>query len=316
MLHLDAETVRARLAFPPLIDSLRAMFRAGCAAPVRHHHSLAAPLGGGAASDLLLMPAWQAGQHIGIKIVTVFPDNATRGLSAVMASYVLLDGETGKPLAFIDGEMLTVRRTAAASALAADYLARDDAHRLTMLGTGALAPHLIEAHASVRPIDHVRIWGRTPEKAVALADRFKDRFTTVEAITDKSAAIDAADIVSCATLSADPLVHGADLGPGTHVDLVGAFRPDLRESDDQVIARGRVFVDTRAGTLAEAGDLIQAFAAGVAGPEDIQGDLFDLCGGDTPGRQGAAEVTVFKSVGTALEDLAAAILTLGEATAP
>ena len=185
-----------------------------------------------------------------------------------------------------------------------------------MLGTGALAPHLIEAHASVRPIDHVRIWGRTPEKAVALADRFKDRFTTVEAITDKSAAIAAADIVSCATLSADPLVHGADLGPGTHVDLVGAFRPDLRESDDRVIARGRVFVDTRAGTLAEAGDLIQAFAAGVAGPEDIQGDLFDLCGGDTPGRQGAAEITVFKSVGTALEDLAAAILTLGEATAP
>ena len=316
MLHLDAKTVRARLAFPPLIDSLRAMFRAGCAAPVRHHHSLAAPLGGGAAGDLLLMPAWQAGQHIGIKIVTVFPDNATRGLSAVMASYVLLDGETGKPLAFIDGEMLTVRRTAAASALAADYLARDEAHRLTMLGTGALAPHLIEAHASVRPIDHVRIWGRTPEKAVALADRFKDRFTTVEAITDKSAAIAAADIVSCATLSADPLVHGADLGPGTHVDLVGAFRPDLRESDDQVIARGRVFVDTRAGALAEAGDLIQAFAAGVAGPEDIQGDLFDLCGGDTPGRQGAAEITVFKSVGTALEDLAAAILTLGEATAP
>ncbi|MEC7571167.1 MAG: ornithine cyclodeaminase family protein, partial [Pseudomonadota bacterium] len=303
-------------AFPPLIDSLRTMFRAGCTAPVRHHHSLAAPLGGGAAGDLLLMPAWQAGQHIGIKIVTVFPDNSTRGLSAVMASYVLLDGETGKPLAFIDGEMLTVRRTAAASALAADYLARDDAHRLTMLGTGALAPHLIEAHASVRPIDHVRIWGRTPEKAVALADRFKDRFTTVEAITDKSAAIAAAHIVSCATLSADPLVHGADLGPGTHVDLVGAFRPDLRESDDQVIARGRVFVDTRAGALAEAGDLIQAFAAGVAGPEDIQGDLFDLCGGDTPGRQGAAEITVFKSVGTALEDLAAAILTLGEARAP
>ncbi|MEC8852137.1 MAG: ornithine cyclodeaminase family protein, partial [Pseudomonadota bacterium] len=275
-----------------------------------------APLGGGATGDLLLMPAWQAGQHIGIKIVTVFPDNSTRGLSAVMASYVLLDGETGKPLAFIDGEMLTVRRTAAASALAADYLARDDAHRLTMLGTGALAPHLIEAHASVRPIDDVRIWGRTPDKAVALADRFKDRFTTVEAITDKSAAIAAADIVSCATLSADPLVHGADLGPGTHVDLVGAFRPDLRESDDQVIARGRVFVDTRAGALAEAGDLIQALAAGVAGPEDIQGDLFDLCGGDTPGRQGAAEITVFKSVGTALEDLAAAILTLGEATAP
>ncbi|MDP7382383.1 MAG: ornithine cyclodeaminase family protein, partial [Alphaproteobacteria bacterium] len=147
----------------------------------------------------------------------------------------------------------TVRRTAAASALAADYLARDDAHRLTMLGTGALAPHLIEAHASVRPINHVRIWGRTPEKAVALADRFKDRFTTVEAITDKSAAIAAADIVSCATLSAAPLVHGADLGPGTHVDLVGAFRPDLRESDDQVIARGRVFVDTCAGALAEAG---------------------------------------------------------------
>ncbi|MGB1006823.1 MAG: ornithine cyclodeaminase family protein, partial [Thalassobaculaceae bacterium] len=249
-------------------------------------------------------------------IFTVFPDNAARGLSAVMASYVLLDGETGQPLAFIDGEMLTVRRTAAASALAADYLARDDARRLVMLGTGALAPHLIEAHASVRPIDHVSIWGRTPEKAAALADQFKDRFTTVAAVGDKSAAIAAADIVSCATLSADPLVHGADLSPGTHVDLVGAFRPDLRESDDQVIARGRLFVDTRAGAMAEAGDLLQAFAAGVAGPEDIQADLFDLCRGDASGRGDPAEITVFKSVGTALEDLAAAILTLGETPAP
>lgn len=316
MLHFDAETVRTRLAFPPLIDALRDMFRTGCVAPVRHHHGLAAPAGGGAAGDLLLMPAWQAGRHIGIKIVTVFPDNATRGLSAVMASYVLLEGQTGRPLAFIDGEMLTVRRTAAASALAADYLARDDARSLTMLGTGALAPHLIEAHASVRPIEHVRIWGRTPEKAAALAAYFKDRFAKVEAVSDKSAAVAAADIVSCATLSADPLVHGADLSPGTHVDLVGAFRPDLRESDDQVIARGRLFVDTRAGAMAEAGDLLQAFAAGVAGPEDIKADLFDLCRGDAPGRGDPATITVFKSVGTALEDLAAAILTLGEKPTP
>ena len=304
---VDRETVLSRLAFKPLIAALGDMFRDGCVAPVRHHHAIAATETVGGA-DLLLMPAWQHGRHIGIKIVTVFPDNALQALPAVMASYVLLDGQTGQPRAFIDGEALTVRRTAAASALAAGYLARAEAKSLTMIGTGAMAPHLIDAHAAQRPLEIVRVWGRSPAKAAALVAQMQDRPFQVELAEDRQAAVRAADIVSCATLSKTPLVEGDWLQPGTHVDLVGAFKADMRESDDMVMTRGRIFGDTRPGALAEAGDLLLAFAAGAVGEADIEGDLFELCRGQVSGRRQDDEITVFKSVGTALEDLAAAIL--------
>lgn len=314
MQFIDRETVLDRLAFRPLIDALGDMFREGCVAPVRHHHILAATENL-AAADLLLMPAWQQGRHIGIKIVTVFADNAAQALPAVMASYLLLDGQTGQPRAFIDGETLTVRRTAAASALAAGYLARANAKSLTMIGTGAMAPHLIDAHAAQRPLEIVRIWGRTPEKAARLVARMQDRPFRVEIADDREAAVRAGDIISCATLSKTPLVEGAWLQPGTHVDLVGAFKADMRETDDAVMARGEIFVDTRDGAMAEAGDLIQAFATGAARVDDIQGDLFQMCQGQIAGRRHEDEITVFKSVGTALEDLAAAILVTKEPTA-
>ncbi len=304
---VDRETVLSRLAFKPLIAALSDMFRDGCVAPVRHHHGITATETANGA-DLLLMPAWQHGRHIGIKIVTVFPDNALQALPAVMASYVLLDGQTGQPRAFIDGEALTVRRTAAASALAAGYLARAEAKSLTMIGTGAMAPHLIDAHAAQRPLEIVRVWGRSPAKAAALVAQMQDRPFQVELAEDRQAAVRAADIVSCATLSKTPLVEGDWLQPGTHVDLVGAFKADMRESDDMVMTRGRIFVDTRPGALAEAGDLLLAFAAGAVGEADIAGDLFELCRGQVSGRRQDDEITVFKSVGTALEDLAAAIL--------
>ncbi|HEX7006577.1 MAG TPA: ornithine cyclodeaminase family protein, partial [Alphaproteobacteria bacterium] len=161
------EEVHRSLDDPSLIDALAAMFRDGCETPVRHHHRIAVP--GGADGTLLLMPAWQTGGPVGVKLVTVFPDNGRRGLPAVMGAYLLLDGATGAPRALIDGPALTVRRTAAASALAARFLARADARRLLMAGTGALAPHLVRAHAAVRPIREVAIWGRSPDKAERLA---------------------------------------------------------------------------------------------------------------------------------------------------
>jgi ornithine cyclodeaminase len=213
----------------------------------------------------------------------------------------------------IDGGALTLWRTAAASALAASYLARDDASRLVMVGAGALAPHLIDAHASVRPIETVAIWNRNPSRAEALAARLAGRGYAVAAVTDLAAAVRSADIVSCATLSGEPLVKGDWLKPGVHLDLVGAFTPAMRESDDAAVRRARVYVDTRAGALKEAGDIVLPIKSGVIAEADICGDLFDLCRGAVEGRRSAEEITLFKSVGTALEDLAAASLAFASA---
>jgi len=290
-----------------LVERLREAFRQGAEAPLRHRHTVPAPGGEG---TLLLMPSWRAGRSLGVKVVTVFPGNASRGLSAVQAAYLLLDAETGEPRALLDGTMLTRRRTAAASALAADYLARRHSSTLVMVGTGSLAPHLIAAHAAVRPIREVRVWGRSADKARALAaslataaslDRGGVRVTAVE---DLEAAVRGAAIVSCATLSATPLVHGAWLRPGTHLDLVGGFTPAMREADDEAVRRARVFVDTPAA-LEEAGDVVQPIASGLLRSADVP-DLFDLTRGTHAGRESDEEITLFKSVGAALEDLAAA----------
>jgi len=203
---------------------------------------------------------------------------------------------------------LTLWRTAAASALAASYLARPDARRMAMIGAGALAPRLIAAHAAVRPIAEVAIWNRTPEKAERLAATLDRPGLRVRATSDLAAAVGEADIVSAATLSAEPLVKGVWLKAGTHVDLVGAFTPVMREADDETIRRARVYVDTRAGAATEAGDIVQPIASGILAAEAIRGDLFDLSRGNATGRGAAEEITLFKSVGSAIEDLAAAVL--------
>ena len=309
---LGPSEVKAALDFDALIEALRQTFRSGCEVPLRHHHTV--PVPGGSDAALFLMPAWQVGRHIGIKLVTVFPDNAEKSIPSVMGAYLLLDAKTGKPLALMDGPMLTARRTAAASALAAKYLARQDAERLLMVGTGALASQLIEAHASVRPIKHVVVWGRTPEKARKLAHRLDRRNLKVTATEDLASAVRGADIVSCATLATEPLIQGHWLKLGAHVDLVGGFTPERREADDEVIKRARVFVDTRAGALNEAGDIIQPLRSGALREDDIAGDLFDLTRGSRAGRRYYDQITLFKSVGTALEDLAAAQLALERAT--
>jgi ornithine cyclodeaminase len=303
---ISAAQVEAALDWESLVERLRQTFRRGVELPVRHHHEIANP--GGPEGTLLLMPAWQAGHHIGIKIVTIFPDNGEQGLPSVMGAYLLLDGKTGAPQAMIDGPMLTLKRTAAASALASHYLSRPDCERLLMVGTGSLAPYLITAHAAVRPVCNVLIWGRSPDKAARLAKRLDRADFKVAATEDLEAAARGADIISCATLSKDPLIHGDWLRPSQHLDLVGAFRPDMRESDDTAIRRSRVFVDTREGALKEAGDLVQPIEGGVLDPDDIAGDLFDLTRGERAGRRFYDQITLFKSVGTALEDLAAAQL--------
>jgi ornithine cyclodeaminase len=306
---ISASEIHGALDYEALVEALRQMFRTGCTVPVRHHHHLPM-LGGGADATLLLMPAWQTGRHIGIKLVTVFPENGAKGLPGVMGSYLLLDGTTGAPTAFLDGTALTVRRTAAASALAASYLARPDCERLLMVGTGALAPHLVEAHARVRPIRNVLIWGRDPDKAARLAHRLDRRTLKVAATTDLAGAVRGAHIISCATLSHEPLIRGEWLPLGVHIDLVGGFTPRMREADDDAIRRARVFVDTREGACKEAGDIVQPLESGVLDESDIAGDLSELTRGTRAGRRYYDQVTLFKSVGTALEDLAAAQLTV------
>ena len=305
---IGAGDVETALDYKLLVEKLRQAFRADYTVPLRQHLSI--PTFGESPGTLLIMPAWQVGRHIGIKLVTVFPDNARKSLPSIMGAYLLLDGKTGQPQAMIDGPSLTARRTAAASALAASYLAREDCERLLMVGTGTLAPHLIRAHAAVRPICNVLVWGRDPAKAARLAKKLDRTDFKVAATDDLEGAVRGAEIVSCATMSRDPLVAGDWIQPGTHIDLVGGFTPDMREVDDAAIGKARVFVDTRAGALAEAGDIVQPLASGVLQEDDIAGDLFDLTRGDRAGRRFYDQITLFKSVGTALEDLAAAQLAI------
>ena len=307
---INADEVNSALDDRALVEELREMFRGGCDVPLRHHHNILNP--GAADATLLLMPAWQSGEQIGIKLVTVFPDNGRVGLASILGQYLLLDGKTGRPQALIDGVQLTLRRTACASALAADFLARPDASNLVMVGAGALAPHLIRAHAAVRPIRTVMIWNHNSEKAQALAAELKIDGVEISASTEVEAAVGAADIVSCATLSPDPLIMGAWLPAGCHLDLVGAFRPDMRECDDTAVTRARIYVDNREGAMVEGGDIAIPLASGVITADDVRGDLFDLTRGLVQGRgdNQNGDITLFKSVGTALEDLAAAQLVM------
>jgi ornithine cyclodeaminase len=309
MLQLDANEVAAKLPRVPLIDALERAFRSEFHSPARQHYTVGASAQG---DDLLLtMPAWQTGRCIGIKLATVFPGNSRHGQPAVHAIYALFSGVDGSLIATLDGTELTRRRTAAASALAARFLARPEASRLLVVGTGALAAHIIETYTSARPITMVRIWGRTLRYAQAVAGSFADRSIGIEAIDDLEAGVRWADIVSCATLATAPLVRGAWLRPGQHLDLIGSFTPEMREVDDEALARSRIYVDTRGGALTESGELVQALSSGLLTAADIYGDLAELTRGTVSGRDSAEQITLFKSVGCAIEDLAAAELALG-----
>ncbi len=293
MRMLDAAATAATLPFDRLVPALRAAFTGKAGVPDRHHHSLP----GGA--TLLLMPAWQR-DWLGVKIVTVHPGNAARGVPAVHSTYLLTEAATGRPALLLDGDTLTARRTAAASALAASFLARPEASRLLLVGAGRVASLLPAAHRSVRPVREVRVWNPTVARADALVAALRADGFDAARTDDLPAAAAWADIISCATLSTVPLIQGAWLRPGTHLDLIGAFTPAMREADEAAMRGARVFVDTLAA-LHEAGEL-----AGLR-EENVCGTLQTLCQGG-PGRSCANEVTAFKSVGTALEDLAAATL--------
>lgn len=304
---VPADEINRTLDFPSLVDALDDAFRAEIKIPPRAHVAIPRP---GAEATLLLMPAWTDGEaepFVGIKAIAIFPTNLARGIPSLTGSYMLLSGETGIPLAIMDGGLLTRWRTAAASALATRYLAREDASRHLIIGAGALAPFFARAHSSVRPIRDIAIWNRTADRAEGVAAALRKDGLPARAVPDLEAGVRQADIVTGLTGADRPVLRGAWLKPGAHVDLVGGFKPTMRESDDETLTRSRIYVDTR-HAMEEAGDLLGPLERGVIRKSDIQGDLFQLCRGEVAGRNGAQEITLFKSAGTAVEDLAAAIL--------
>ncbi|MEC8036784.1 MAG: ornithine cyclodeaminase family protein [Pseudomonadota bacterium] len=316
MRFITAPEIEIALDQKSLIEALRRAFRMGASArpyqaPLRNRFYIenvhADP------TILLNMPSWQVDGDLGIKMVTVNTGNPAKGLPMVQGAYLFLDAGTGKVRGILEAEMITVKRTAAASALASSYLSRSDASRLLIVGAGALARHFIDAHRAVRPISDVLVWNRTPKRAEELVANYRlqedaSALNSIGVTDDLEAAVSGADIVTCITASSEPVIFGDWVREGTHVDLVGAFSPDSRESDDALVQKARIFVDTRTGALAEAGDLIIPMNKGLITEDDVAADLFDLTQGERDGRRFYEQITLFKNCGSAIEDLVAARL--------
>ena len=316
MRFVSAPEIEVALDQKSLIEALRRVFRMGATArpfqaPLRNRFLIenmhAEP------TILLNMPSWQVDGDLGVKLVTVNEGNPAKGLPLVQGVYLFFDAETGKLRGILEAESITAKRTSAASALASSYLSRPDASRLLVVGAGALARHFIDAHRAVRPIKDVLVFNRTPKRAhdLVASYRLQDDARELDSIgvtEDLQAAVEGADIISCVTSSPEPVIFGDWVRPGTHVDLVGAFSPENRESDDKLVQKARLFVDTRTGALAEAGDLIIPMNKGLISEDDVAADLFDLTQGERDGRRFYDQITLFKNCGSAIEDLVAARL--------
>jgi len=303
----NAEATAARLPFDALVTALEKGFAAGCQLPERHHHKVERP--GEPDATLLLMPAWSCvedpEQYLGVKIVTVYPGNVARGLPGLVSTYILYDAATGQQLAIMDGNTITGRRTVATSALAARMLARPESSRLLVLGAGRIGSLLPHAYRAVLPIEQVAVWSPDADEAQALVARLRLDGITASVVDNLETAIREADIVSAATLATEPLIKGAWIEPGTHVDLIGAFTPSMRESDDETVRKASIYVDTMEA-LHEPGDIVQPLRAGVISKDAILGSLADLARQAVNARTSASQITLFKAVGSGLADLVAA----------
>lgn len=304
--QISNEFIEKNTNFTELISEIKNHFNSDeVIVPMRQHHDFPNPEVQ-ADSTLLLMPAWNPSKNAGVKIVTVSPENGQFDLPSIQGTYIYFDAIKGSIKAILEAKSLTVKRTAAASALASSYLSKENSNSLLMIGTGALSTNLIKAHISVRPIKEIFVWGRNFDKAKAICKQLKSKKFTISAIESIEEKISNVDIISCATLSKTPLILGKHLKKGQHIDLVGAYKKDMREADDETISRASVFVDTFQGGLKESGDIVIPLENGTLTKEEIKADLFELCSNKKTGRKSEEEITVFKSVGHALEDLAAA----------
>src|SRR5579862_1312304 len=305
MLVITAEQVRLFAPMPRVVDALQEAFRTPCVAPARQVAKMPGPH---EERLFLSMPAFHPDGSAAVKLVTLCSNNQSKGLPTIQGAIVVFS-ESGTPIALLDGTTVTRLRTGAASALASRYLSRANSTHLVLIGTGCLAPSMAAAHCAIRPISRISVYGRRPERVLVTVAAIQSRVpqsVEVRAASSIEHVVASADIVSCATSSPTPVLEGKWLRPGTFVDLVGSFSPERRESDDEVVRRSRVFVDTFDGALAEAGDILDPLRRGIISRDRIEGELADLVCGRVDGRRTADEITTFKSVGTAIEDLAAA----------
>lgn len=306
MQNLTAHDLIERLPYAVLTPQLPKLLQGETTSPQRHVHTVQND--GEPDATLLMMPAWSQGVG-GVKIVNVTPGNTRRNLPAVTASYLLFDAVTGEHMALLDGGELTARRTAAVAAIAADRLAVDSAKHLLLVGSGRIASELAFAYRAVRDIETVQVFSPTTANAEKLVAALKAGGFHAEVCTDLAKDAAKADIIACATLSKEPLIKGEWLHAGQHVALIGGYLKDMREADDAAMTRADIWVDTFAA-LSEAGDLTQPIAAGLLHHEMIKGTLSKLCAhGAVTDREN--RITLFKSVGDAAQDLAAASLAVG-----
>ncbi len=309
MRYVGPQEVADGLPYGDLVESLRQIYQADGLAARRDLIDLK-ELGGADGTCMAFMPAWGPGHDLTAKIFTLFPNNREEGLSTVYATVLVFDSANGSLKAVVDGTEITRRRTVCMSALAADYLARKDSRHLLVCGAGALALHAVLAHAAVRPIERVEIWARREEAAESVVRSLRGQCGDLEltVVTDLPEACRRADIVTCLTSSAKPIVFGDWITPGTHLDFVGSHDPGKRECDDEVARMSNIYVDVMETAMCEAGDILIPLKAGVISAAQIIGDLSDLTRGTVTGRAGVEEITLFKSTGSSLADMAAAEL--------
>lgn len=302
---ITEEEVAKAIKYPILIEELKKAFISDIKVPSRIHQDYSNPKEG-IDSTLLMMPSWVPSEELGIKVLTVSPNNSKYNIPGISAVYLLFDAHKGGIKAVIEAKKLTSMRTAAASALASSYLSRVDSKVMLMIGTGALCEELIRAHSCVRNLEKIYVWGRDKEKALNIVKKLKLEFN-IEAIDRIEDKIGEADIISCATLSKEPLIFGKNIKKGQHYDLVGSFKPDMREVDDELISNVDIFIDSQMAKK-ESGDLKTPLENGIISEDSIKADLFELTRKEKNARTSKEQITLFKSVGHALEDLTAAKL--------
>jgi ornithine cyclodeaminase len=306
MKHFDMKAIQTALPYPLLVDALAQGLQQFAETPARSFFSPNQD-----ASCVMIMPAWRPHQMMGVKLVSVWPENNAKGESAVSAVYVLISCLDGRPLAVLDGTELTLRRTAAAAALAAKRLARDNSETLAVLGTGSLSVPLVQAHTDTMRFKNVLVWGRQFYKAQLVVNQLRELGIEVRAMGDLHKTLAMSDVVAVATTATDPFLKAAWVRPGTHISLVGAFTPQMAEAEPGLISKSQLFADCRASVLEKGGEVFQAIEQGLVLDSDIIADLAELTAQpDRSWRHDAQAITVFKSVGFALLDLIAAELVI------
>jgi ornithine cyclodeaminase len=302
MQFFDQAAVALALPYPALVGALASGLQQAIESPAR---SVYTPNGDG--STVLIMPAWKAQHRMGVKLVSIWPGNSAKGQSAVSAVYVLISCEDGSPLAVLDGTELTLRRTAAAAALAARILARKDSQTLAILGTGSLSAPMALAHASVMDFKTILVWGRDERKAQAVVQNLARQGVSAQVSTSLQATLAQADVVSAASTASTPFIRSDWVKPGTHLGLLGAFTPSMAEAEPALMPRAQVFADHREAVLQKGGEVWQAIAQGLMTASDVQAELAELAAQpERPWRASADAITVFKSVGFASLDWIAA----------